>query len=233
MSLAEKVVRLAITWVITLAVPLVIITTAIRILLTPAYIQVEYRLPSFPPDPYGFTQQDRLHYGEISREYLLNSADISFLADQRLPDGQPLFNERELSHMVDVKVLVQKMIVVWLALLGGIIGLGLVSWGARWSADYRRGISRGGWLTVGLVIAVLVGVAASFNVVFTDFHRLFFTGNSWLFLYTDSLIRLFPIPFWRDAFILVGGLSLLVGASLGFFVRVRGAKRESRIAVRE
>ena len=57
---------------------------------------------------------------------------------------------------------------------------------------------------------VILGmVAVSFNALFTAFHRLFFQGNTWLFLYSDTLIRLFPIPFWRDAFILVGFFTIL------------------------
>jgi hypothetical protein len=30
------------------------------------------------------------------------------------------------------------------------------------------------------------------------------------------LIRLFPLPFWQDAFIVMGGLVLLGGVGLGF-----------------
>jgi len=53
------------------------------------------------------------------------------------------------------------------------------------------------------------------NALFTSFHRIFFSGDTWLFLYSDSLIRLFPIPFWQDAFIIMGTLVLVGGVALG------------------
>ena len=82
-------------------------------------------------------------------------------------------------------------------------------------ADYRRGLALGGWLTVGLIVAILMGVALSFNSLFTEFHRIFFTGDTWIFLYSDTLIRLFPIRFWQDGFILMGCFSLVSGVALG------------------
>src|SRR5512133_2382398 len=109
------------SWLTTLIIPFFLLMTAIRLLFTPLYPQVTYRLPGFPPDTYGFSLEDRLHWSRISIEYLLNDADINFLAKQQLPDGQPLYNERELSHMLDVKILVQRMILAWTILLGVLV----------------------------------------------------------------------------------------------------------------
>ena len=46
--------------------------------------------------------------------------------------------------------------------------------------------------------------------------NLFFTGNSWLFYYSDTLIRLFPIRFWQDAFLLAAVVALGGGLGLAF-----------------
>ena len=54
-----------------------------------------------------------LKWSKVSIEYLLNDAGPEFLAAQRLGDGTPLYNERELSHMLDVKLLIQQMITAW------------------------------------------------------------------------------------------------------------------------
>lgn len=194
---------------ISLSMPFFLMMTAIRLLITPLYPQVEYRMPYFPDDPYGFTLEDRLKWSDISIRYLLNDAGIDYLAEQRLDDGSPLYNERELSHMLDVKILVQQMITAWAILTGAYIVLLAWAWRRGWLADLLRAWARGGQWTIGLVVVVLVAVGVSFNWLFTQFHRLFFTGNTWLFLYSDSLIRLFPIPFWRDAFILVGVFTIL------------------------
>lgn len=208
-------------WAVALLVPLVVVLGVVRLLLTPLFIQVEYRLPGFPPDRYGFSVADRLHWAEICRQYLLNDAPIDFLAERRLPDGSPLFNARELRHMSDVKRVVQGALRVWYGALVLLLLLGAAArrWG--WWEAFRRGVAYGGWITAGgtLLLAALSVVA--FQTVFTDFHHIFFEGDTWLFAYTDSLIRLFPERFWQDAFLLVGGLSVLLGRALAYAARRR------------
>jgi len=140
---------------------------------------------------------------------MYNNAGIDFLANQQLMDKSPLYNERELSHMADVKVVFQGMLTAWWILLAILAGLGLWAWHGKWMKTYLHGLGKGGWLTVGLILFILVAVAISFNALFTAFHRIFFTGDSWLFLYTDTLIRLFPLRFWQDGFIAMGILTLL------------------------
>ncbi|HML39647.1 MAG TPA: TIGR01906 family membrane protein [Bellilinea sp.] len=210
-----KRMRVIFLWLISLCIPYFFIMTSVRALLTPAFLVVEYNMPGFPEDPYGFTQADRLHYGNISVKYLTNSADITFLSDVKMQDGTPLYNERELSHMLDVKNLVQATLKIWVA-VGVILLLTIVAAAiGHWLPDVWRAFSRGGWLTLGVIVLILVGVALNFDALFTEFHHLFFTGDTWLFYYSDSLIRLFPIRFWQDAFIfmgvLTGAMSLIAG----------------------
>jgi len=215
----DQTARTVITWLVTILVPLVLVLTSIRLLLSPWFLQYEYNRPSFPADPYGFSLQDRLQWGRVSLDYLLNDEDITFLSRQRFADGTPLYNDCELSHMLDVKNLVQLALKVWTAATGLLVGLGLAAWGARWALEYRTGLSRGGWATAGLVVAILLFVVISFDWLFTAFHRVFFEGDTWLFLFSDSLIRLFPIPLWQDAFLFVGGFSLAAGVLLGLLAR--------------
>jgi integral membrane protein (TIGR01906 family) len=207
------------TGLIALVIPFFLIMTAIRLLFTPFYPQVVYQMPGFPEDRYGFTLEDRLHWSRISIEYLLNDAGIEYLADQRLPDGQPLYNERELSHMLDVKIVLQGMVTAWTILLVVLAGLALWAWRAGWLPAYVHGLGAGGKLTIGLIVLVLAAVAISFNALFTAFHRIFFAGDSWLFLYSDSLIRLFPLPFWQAGFVLMGVFTILGAALLIFLER--------------
>jgi len=76
---------------IVLVVPVILILTWLRVLLTPVFVRSEYHKAAFPPDPYGFSLEDRLHWSEISRQYLLNREGIQFLGDQTLADGTPLY----------------------------------------------------------------------------------------------------------------------------------------------
>lgn len=201
-------------WVTTFIIPFFLLMTSIRLLFSPLYLNWEYNRPGFPPDPYGFTKEDRIRWGSVSLDYMHNHAGIEFLANQRLPGGAPLYNERELSHMLDVKILFQKMVVAWYVLLAVLVGVQLYAWRSKDLPAFWLAIARGGMATGGLILAILIAVALSFQWLFTVFHQIFFTGDTWLFSYSDNLIRLFPIPFWQDAFILLGVISLAEAALL-------------------
>lgn len=206
-----KRLRSILTFIITLLIPIILLLTSIWIVMTPLYPVIEYNRPGFPVDEFGFSKTDRLKYGQISIQYLLNNRDISFLSEQKLADGTPLYNERELSHMLDVKNLVQASIKAWLLLIGILIVATILAFWQKWMSAYWRAVARGGWVAVGLVVFIIAAVLISFTALFTGFHEIFFKGDTWLFLYTDSLIRLFPMPFWEDAFIYVGAITLLGG----------------------
>ncbi len=212
------------SWLVTILVPIALIGLGLRVLLTPLFLNVEYSMPYFPPDDYGFTKQDRLKWAPYALDYLLNNQGISYLADLKFEDGKPLYNERELSHMNDVKRVTQGALRVWYGALALLLLLGVWAWFGGWWRDYRLGLSRGGWLMVVLAVTigliVVVGIAINPDVFwnfFAGFHHLFFEGNSWQFLFSDTLIRLFPIRFWEDAFLwaaviaLAGGMGLALG----------------------
>jgi uncharacterized membrane protein len=113
---------------------------------------------------------------------------------------------------------------VWYIILALLLGLGIWAWFGGWWPAYLLGLRRGGWLMIGLAVIVglivVIGIAINPNVFwnfFAGFHSLFFEGDSWLFLFSDTLIRLFPIRFWQDAFLwaaviaLGGGIVLALG----------------------
>ncbi|MEP0805121.1 MAG: TIGR01906 family membrane protein [Chloroflexota bacterium] len=210
------------SWLTALLVPLALIGLGIRALLTPLFLQIEYNMPYFPPDEYGFTKEDRLKWAPYALEYLVNSEDISYLGNLKFDDGSPLYNERELSHMEDVKRVTQGALNVWYISLALLTLFGIWSWRGGWTQAYRQGLRRGGWLMVGLAgavgLIVVAGIAISPDVFwnfFAGFHALFFEGDSWLFLYSDTLIRLFPLRFWQDAFLWAAVIALGGGVALG------------------
>lgn len=222
----------ALRWPLYAVVPVVLLLTSVRLLLTPAFVRLNYGLPGFPADPYGFTAEERLQGADVALEYLLNDQPVSFLGDLRFEDGRPVYNARELKHMEDVKVLVQQAMAVWLGAvaLGAVLSLGLAQFaGARraWLA-----LHQGARITLIVMVLLLAGIAASFSILFVGFHRLFFEGDTWLFLYSDTLIRLFPERFWLTAFVGIGaGTLLLAGLLLGLSAwRVRRGEGGSRRA---
>ncbi len=213
--------RSVLGWIVTIFVPFAIVLTGIRLMMTPAFLKIEYDMPGFPEDRYGFTKQERLYWSNIALDYLLNSADISFLGDLRFDNGTAVYNERELIHMVDVKIALRITLLVWYIALAGLFTMGLWAWRADWLHEYRRGIARGGWLTVLFVSAIILLVLLSFSVFFVAFHNIFFEPGTWLFYYSDTLIRLFPERFWRDIFIYVGVFSFVVGLALALKAKPR------------
>lgn len=204
-----------------LLIPVALVLTSVRILLTPAFLPIEYSMPNFPADTYGFTKADRLYWSRFALDYLLNDEGIEFLGDLRFADSAMVYNERELRHMVDVKNAVQAALNVWIVTLGLLVGLGLWAWKGNWMRDYRLGLARGGRLTAALVIVIIFLVLLSFGVFFVAFHNVFFEAGTWVFNFSDTLIRLFPERFWRDIFVYVGVISAGLGLLISYLARYR------------
>jgi integral membrane protein (TIGR01906 family) len=160
-----------------------------------------------------------LHWGRYAVDYLVNDAGIEYLGDLRFDNGTPVFNERELGHMLDVKIVVQAAIRVLLIALVVMLLLGVWAWRGEWQNDFYAALVRGGWLTIFLFAGVILFVLISFGVIFVAFHEVFFESGTWTFYYSDTLIRMFPERFWRDMFFYVGGLSML--AALGLILGLR------------
>ena len=179
--------------------PLLLLLAWVRIMLLPTFVEWEYRRPDFPADPYGFTTEERIEWANVSRAYLLSNEGPDFFARYSLPDGSPLYNEREVSHMVDVHDLVQKAVVI-LAVLGILYLGGCIVLFVKDREFLRKTIGTAGIGTFLFLSLGLVTVALAWDWAFVGFHRVFFSGETWLFPYSDTLIRLFPVAFWQDGF---------------------------------
>ncbi len=210
--------------VLAAALPVCLVLTNVRLMLAPFYTNWEYNLKDFPADLYGFTKEDRLQYSVIPLEYLLNDQGIDFLGKLTLPDdkiantdsGNRMYNDRELKHMVDVKVVVRGALAVWvvssLLVIGAIVAL---AWQPATRPLLRSGLLNGAVATLVLLLAILLFVMFAFDPFFVFFHKIFFTGDTWLFRWSDTLIRLFPEKFWQDIFIWIGGGAMLEALVIG------------------
>lgn len=211
------------SWLVSLLTPLFLIGLALRIMLAPWFLSVEYNMPYFPADDYGFTKTDRLRWAPYALNYLTNNADISYLGDLKFDDGTPLYNERELSHMHDVKQVTQGGLRAWTVSLVVLALLGLWAWRGNWSQAYVQGLRRGGWLMIILAAGFGGFAAVAFWQFFAFFHSLFFKGDTWLFEFSDTLIRLFPMQFWQDVFTWVGVIVLGGALFLAFGLKPKAA----------
>lgn len=221
-----------IRWLVVIAMPVFIILLAARVMVNTWYPRFEYAKPDFPPDPYGFTQAQRLERATVCIDFL-NSPQppevaISMLEVLRLPDtDRPLFNQYELSHMIDVKRLTDVLWRVWRAAgLVLLLGLTFLFWRSTRAEAYAA-VFGGGLLTTGLLAVLIALVLTAWRWFFIAFHDVFFPPGTWTFDWSDSLIRLFPDRFWFDAGVLLvgGALVLGVGVTLAGWVlgrRTRG-----------
>lgn len=123
---------------------------------------------------------------------------------------QPLWSSQAISHMKDVRDLVQ----LWstIAIVLGVYMVGYIiyrlkdkSGRLKLSSDIVRTYS-----IVGIVIGIIaVSVLVfGFNDVFVIFHKLFFSNNDWLFAPSDLIVRLLPEKFFLTMAVR-GGITVL------------------------
>lgn len=210
--------------ILAIFIPFVILMGGVRLIMNPAFAEIEYDRAGFPSDPYGMETPERKQWAGYSIRYLTNNEPIDYLSNLQNFKGQKIFTDSELSHMADVKEVVQRALLAWYIILG--LSVAMLVWFlvmGQWSA-MRKAFQAGGWVTFGLISALLIFLAISFDTLFTRFHQLFFAEGTWLFDESSTLIRLFPFVFWRDAFALVLTFTLLVGIILALIFRKRKPK---------
>ncbi len=190
---------------------LLVISVGVRLVMTPLFLFLEYHRIGFPSDFYGFSVSDRLFYSSQVLTYLLENRSDDYLTSLSFDVGSSLFNDREIVHMIDVNSLSTiffGIILVILILL--IISIIRSYFSLTIRIFIRESIQLGSYITIGLILFVVTSAIVSWETFFSGFHKLFFTENTWIFEYSDSLIRLFPEQFWFDAAILVGGIAVLL-----------------------
>lgn len=213
--------RLLMSILFVLALPLFLISTDLRVLVTDTGFILK-----------GFQDNQVQTVTGLSDAQLRQVAN-AFVSYFQGPPGElqvdvvlngqarPLFNDREVQHMVDVQALIQGFFRLQIV-AGAIILLRL----AQALVLERSTFALGRDVLIGLALVVLiVGVVAALSFVDFDdlwirFHEVAFRNDLWqLDPRTDYLIMLFPEPFWyaatlRYAVMLVGETVVL--AAVGF-----------------
>jgi integral membrane protein (TIGR01906 family) len=221
--------KIVMRWLIILAVPVVLVVGAVRLLSWPWFPTWEYRRPNFPDDEYGLSLAEREDLARRSVMFLNLPHDIERLEGLRLPDGSPAFTDRELEHMSDVKHVYDDITA------GGLLAL-IVAISAGWALNRRGevgslwgGLSDGALLTLVGLGALGVLMLLSWNTFFTGLHQIFFESGTWRFQYSDTLIRLFPMRFWRDAGLIVVGIV----SGTAFLIALIGRIMQRRLGSKE
>lgn len=223
----KKIILTIARILLVLSIPVFLLLTNLYIFMSPTFLRYEYGKADFPPSP-GFTDEERLMVAERAVTYLRLDAGIEILGDLEGKEG-PLFREKELAHMVDVKVVTGRAFLAH-GLLGLVIAfsLGVVLVIRDTQTQISASLLQGSLLTIALLVALVALVYFNFNWFFTRFHLTFFEGDSWIFDFSDTLIRLFPTRFWFDAASLWGLLTLGEAVALGGIAWLSGRLTYSR-----
>ncbi|MHA7155921.1 TIGR01906 family membrane protein [Arthrobacter sp. TMN-50] len=189
--------------------PIMLLAAAIRAVTSPLFLWVEYHRPGFPADSFGFNTDDRMTYGSYTVDYILNWASPRYLGDLVNTDGDQLFLDSEVGHMLDVKLVLVISFAVALAML--VFTLAACWHLARtYPGGVRRALFAGALTTLVLMVALTVTAILGWQTFFTQVHAIFFADGTWTFRADDTLIRLFPEQFWTDAAITVAALAVIV-----------------------
>lgn len=219
---AKPVFARVVQTLLAIAFPFMLVIAAIRAVASPWFLWLDYHRPGFPADLYGFTQAERLTYGNYGVDYINNSAPSAYLGNLMDANGHPLFLATEVSHMADVKAVIGATYAAG-AILFVLAVLVCLYLGRRYAGGMRRAFFAGSVATLVVMIALTVLAVLNFQTFFTDFHELFFSQGNWTFHANDTLIRLYPTQFWVDAGIVIAALVLVT--SLIFLITTWPTRR--------
>ncbi|MGI6545281.1 MAG: TIGR01906 family membrane protein [Fastidiosipilaceae bacterium] len=146
---------------------------------------------------------------------------------------QPMFNEREVKHMIDVKVLYRNaMNVKWICL--GTFVVGLVALIAIKKQDravlFFRAIKIALAVSLIAMSIVFIFLLVDFEQFWTSFHKVFFSNDLWILdPRTDNLILMVPSMFFnrlvkRIVVTFFGAILLLLIANVAYVIS-RGRKQ--------
>jgi integral membrane protein (TIGR01906 family) len=152
------------------------------------------------------------------RNYFTNGErDLDIRVTDKDGNSGPLFNEREIAHMRDVKALVRRIYILLdgaalYTLAFAVVALALGLPGRRRLA---RVVLAGSLAATAVIVGLGAAALIGFDQLFTEFHVLSFSNDFWeLNPAQDHLVQIFPQGFWFDITIFAGALALLAALCL-------------------
>lgn len=206
---------------IAVSVPPLLVANAVRVLANDWFVRFELERDGFPPDRYGLIGSERLELALTGlRSIQPGSEGIALLERATLPDRSRAFNTRELRHMADVRGVLGNALTAQLALLLVLLVLALALFRSpRWRSVVPRGLLIGSLGMLAIAALATPVILLGFDGFFLRFHEVFFTGDTWRFSSKDTLLRLYPEVFWRNAAQLAA--AIVVGQAIAFALVAR------------
>lgn len=117
-----------------------------------------------------------------------------------LPDGRQIFNERELTHMVDVQNLFAICDFTKFACISGCMLCFIVLFALHGFYCFKhmaRGFVSAVLSMMGVVVLVGIWYFVDFSGFWTAFHEIAFTNDLWLMMPDDALIIFYTLEFFQ------------------------------------
>ena len=199
----------AVAVLVALAVPAILVLNGFRVLATDTFVEWELGRDGFPRDPYGLDTAQRTALAKLGlRSIEPGSEGIALLDRATLPDGSPAFGERELTHMRDVRSLFGVALRAQLVAALAIAVLAIALLRTRLRAAVPAGLLAGSLATLAIAVLAVPLILLGFDGFFVRFHEIFFSGDSWQFANSDTLIRIYPEQFWVDVSRITAGVAV-------------------------
>ncbi len=184
----------------------------------------------------GLTESQLSEVATEIRDYF--NSDEELLDVRVLVNGAewPLFNEREIIHMRDVKELLHAVYRVQegtFLFLFTFSMVGFLIQGSEFAERIRMLFLRGTVFIYGAIGVVGLVSLVGFNLLFRWFHEFSFNNDFWLLdPQTSFLVHLFPQGFWLESTLLLGMATLMEsGGIVALIVLIEWwQRRRERIA---
>ncbi len=215
--------------VIAVAMTPLFVANAFRVLAADWFVRHEIQRDGFPPDRYGLTDDERVRLALTGLHSILpGSEGMALLTRAKLPDGSPAFDRREIRHMSDVRSRLGAVFRGELVVLVLLAALGLtLARSPRWRTVVPRGMLAGALATLGIAMLAVPVIGLGFDGFLLRFHEAFFSGDSWRFSDTDTLLRIYPEVFWRDTALLASAMAVVQAIVVALVARAWLAKVDS------
>lgn len=177
------------------------------------------------PEALGTSMAELARFSRHTTRYLFGREEQPNISLVLYGQERLLLNEREVTHMQDVRKLFALARALTIAGMLAIVLSFLLAWTRGRLPRFLQSLARASaWsLIIGLVIGLLI--SRDFTAAFDRFHWLAFTNDLWqLDPAKDQLINLLPEQFFADAVMLAAtrtAVSLLLLSATAYFASLR------------
>jgi integral membrane protein (TIGR01906 family) len=189
---------------------------------------------------YGFNKYEVSAATGLDNEELLSVADqmvTYFNSDEEFFDID-LFNQREVTHLKDVKGLIQLAYRLQLASLAYIVVYIVINFVLRRGA-FWRGLARrliwGSGATIALLAILGLWAVIDFDSLFLLFHLVSFSNELWQLSPGDKMLLMFPQGFFNDSALFVAaaaiGEAIIIGGIAWGILALRGKANYKKVLV--